>query len=120
MAGAHGLARERVREDRSSGVAASPRRRWAAGRRRRMTLRRADRRGWAARRPHNRAGHRHPRVRQAGSYSQGMIRGSARYADQRRTARAEDRAGHRRSRGRRQRRAHCHRTLETSEYIRDY
>ena len=76
-----------------------------------MTLRRADRRGRAAWRPNHRAGHRHPRVRQTGSYAQGMIRGGARYADQRRAACAQDRTGDRRGRRGRQRRAHCHRTL---------
>lgn len=77
-----------------------------------MTLRRANRGSGAAGRSHDRARHRHPRLGQTG-HVQGMIRrrtgGYA--ANQGGAPRGQNHTGCRRNRGRRQRRAHCHRTL---------
>lgn len=96
------MARQRIREDRSTGIA-TPGRSGTAGRWWRMTLRRANRGSGTAGRSHDRTRHRHPRLRQTG-YVQGMIRrrtgGYA--ADQGWAARAQDRTGCRRGRGRRQ------------------
>lgn len=94
------MARQRIRKDWSTGITA-PGRSGTAGRWRRMTLGRANRGSGTAGRSHDRARHRHPRLRQTG-YVQGMIRrrtgGYA--ADQGRATRAQD---CRRDRGRRQR-----------------
>lgn len=81
-----------------------------------MTLGRADRGSGTAGRSYDRARYRHSRLRQTG-YVQGMIRRctGGYTADQGRAARTQDRTGCRRNRGRRQRRVHCHRTLQPTD-----